>query len=114
MDVRATPVRVLHRHVNDYGPTTKPRAGQLRIWDVSVYVTDFEQRHLVPIAGSSAPDPMPIDHSLGGRAFTTASQLQKPAGDVNFTRGRGGPTVAEDAAAPPTITNRLRDIRPAA
>ncbi|MBA2350116.1 MAG: hypothetical protein H0V81_17715 [Solirubrobacterales bacterium] len=61
--------------MNDYGPTTKPRAGQLRIWDVSVYVTDFEQRHLVPIAGSSAPDPMPIDHSLGGRAFTTASQL---------------------------------------
>jgi hypothetical protein len=57
------------------------RAGQLRIWDVSVYVTDFEQRHLVPITGSSAADPMLIDHSLGGRAFTTASQLHEPAGD---------------------------------
>jgi hypothetical protein len=42
---------------------------------VSVYVTDFEQRRLVPIAGSAAEASIDIDASAGGRSFTTASQV---------------------------------------
>ena len=48
--------------------------------DLSVYVTDFEQRHLVPIAGSAATARIAMDDSTGGRSFTTASQVDEPAG----------------------------------
>lgn len=46
--------------------------------DLSVYVTDFEQRRLVPIAGSAATGSIGLDDSTGGRSFTTASQLEEP------------------------------------
>ena len=45
--------------------------------DLSVYVTDFEQRRLVPIAGSSATASISLDDSTGGRSFTTASQVDE-------------------------------------
>ena len=47
--------------------------------DLSVYVTDYEQRHLVPIVGSAETVSIDLDHSTGGRCFTTASQLEEPA-----------------------------------
>jgi hypothetical protein len=49
--------------------------------DLSVYVTDFEQRHLVPIAGSAATVSLDIDSSPGGRSFTTAGQLEEATDD---------------------------------
>jgi hypothetical protein len=47
--------------------------------DLSVYVTDFEQRRLVPIAGSAAKGSISLDDSTGGRSFTTASQMEEPS-----------------------------------
>ena len=54
------------------------RAVAFGMRDLSVYVTDFEHRHLVPIAGSAATGPIGLDDSTGGRSFTTASQLEEP------------------------------------
>jgi len=42
--------------------------------DLSVYVTDYEQRRLVPIVGSATAESIDLDGSTGGAAFTTASQ----------------------------------------
>jgi hypothetical protein len=42
--------------------------------DLSVYVTDFEQRRLVPIPGSADTASIDMDASVGGRSFTTAGQ----------------------------------------
>ena len=47
--------------------------------DLSVYVTDFEQRRLVPIVGSAATASIDMDASTGGRSFTTTSQVEEPA-----------------------------------
>ena len=49
--------------------------------DLSVYVTDFEQRNLTPIPGSAATQSLDIDTSPGGRSFTTARQVQETADD---------------------------------
>jgi len=46
--------------------------------DLSVYVTDFEQRRLVPISGSAAAGSIDMDDSTGGQSFTTASQVVEP------------------------------------
>jgi sigma-B regulation protein RsbU (phosphoserine phosphatase) len=43
-----------------------------------VFVTDFEQRRLVPIGGSAATGSIGLDDSTAGRSFTTASQLEEP------------------------------------
>jgi len=45
--------------------------------DLSVFVTDFEQRRLVPIVGSAAHASLDMDNSTGGRSFTTAAQLSE-------------------------------------
>lgn len=45
--------------------------------DLSVYVTDFEQRRLLPIAGSAATSSIDMDTSTGGRSFTTGSQVEE-------------------------------------
>jgi hypothetical protein len=47
--------------------------------DLSVYVTDFEQRHLVPIAGSTATTSIEMDESAGGHAFTGGRQGEELA-----------------------------------
>lgn len=53
--------------------------------ELSVYVTDFEQRRLVPIAGSAATASIDMDDSSGGRSFTTAAQFEEPiAGGVRL------------------------------
>src|SRR5581483_7987039 len=44
---------------------------------VSIYVSDFEQRRLVPILGSAATTSIDMDDSTGGRSFTTASQVEE-------------------------------------
>jgi hypothetical protein len=49
--------------------------------DLSVYVTDFEQRHLVPIAGSADTASLDMDASSGGTSFTTAGQVEEPTDD---------------------------------
>lgn len=54
------------------------RVGVFGMRDLAVYVTDFEQRRLVPIAGSAAAASIDMDASTGGRAFTTAQQVQEP------------------------------------
>jgi hypothetical protein len=46
--------------------------------DLSVYLTDFEQRRLVPIAGSAATASIDMDASTGGRSFTTSGQVEEP------------------------------------
>lgn len=58
------------------------RVAQFGMTELSVYVSDFEQRHLVPIPGSGATIPLDIDASLGGRCFTTAGQAQEPSGEA--------------------------------
>jgi hypothetical protein len=45
--------------------------------DLSVYLTDFEQRRLVPIMGSAATSSIDMDTSTGGRSFTTARQAHE-------------------------------------
>src|SRR5687768_12919328 len=49
--------------------------------ELSVYMTDFEQRRLVPIDGSASMRPIDLDGSTGGRAFTTATQVGEPSDD---------------------------------
>ena len=46
--------------------------------DLSVFVTDFEQRRLLPIAGSAADASIDMDASTGGRSFTTTKQVEEP------------------------------------
>ena len=46
--------------------------------ELSVYVTDFEQRRLVPIPGSTGESTLDLDASTGGRCFTTATQIDEP------------------------------------
>jgi hypothetical protein len=48
--------------------------------EVSVYVSDFEQRRLVPIAGSACDAPIEMEGTVGGRCFTTARQLDEAVG----------------------------------
>ncbi len=66
------------RHAPDQlGSFLGRRVADVGMRDLSVYVTDFEQRHLVPIPGSAATVALDMDASVGGRAFTTASQLEE-------------------------------------
>ncbi len=61
------------------------RAAAFEMSELSVYVTDFEQRRLVPIAGSTSTASIDMDDSSGGRAFTTARQVDEPfAGGVRL------------------------------
>jgi hypothetical protein len=48
--------------------------------DLSVYVADYEQRHLVPIIGSVETKSIAMDSSTGGTSFTTASQMEETTG----------------------------------
>ncbi len=54
------------------------RVADFGMGDLSVYVTDFEQRRLVPIVGSAATGSIDMNDSTGGRSFTTAAQLVEP------------------------------------
>ena len=64
-------------------------AGLLGMQDLSVYVSDYEQRRLVPIAGSAQTVSIAMDDTTCGRAFTTASQLDEAAeGGMRLVAGR--------------------------
>lgn len=54
------------------------RVAMFGMSDLSVYVTDFEQRRLLPIAGSVATASIGMDASTGGRSFTTGGQVDEP------------------------------------
>jgi hypothetical protein len=54
------------------------RVADFGMGDLSVYVTDFEQRRLVPIVGSAATGSIDMNGSTGGQSFTTAAQLVEP------------------------------------
>ncbi len=56
------------------------RAARFGMRELSVYVTDYEQRHLVPIAGSCMEVSIDLDGSTGGKAFTSGTQLEEPTG----------------------------------
>lgn len=60
------------------GPFLARSIARLGMNALSVYVTDFEQRRLLPIDGSAETSSIPIDGSIGGRAFTTARQMEEP------------------------------------
>lgn len=53
------------------------RAVQFGMLELTVYVADFEQRHLMPIPGSTDTEALDMDRSLGGRAYSTATQLDE-------------------------------------
>jgi hypothetical protein len=53
------------------------RAGRFGMRDLSVYVSDFEQRNLVPISGSASALALDIEGSVGGRAYSTAHQVEE-------------------------------------
>jgi hypothetical protein len=56
------------------------RLGGFGMSDLSVYVSDYEQRRLVPIVGSTGTAPIDMDSSTGGTSFTTASQVEEQSG----------------------------------
>ncbi|MHB8431917.1 MAG: PP2C family protein-serine/threonine phosphatase [Acidimicrobiales bacterium] len=56
------------------------RLGGFGMSDLSVYVTDYEQRRLVPIIGSTETKSIDMDSSTGGTSFTTASQIEERTG----------------------------------
>lgn len=45
--------------------------------DLSVFVTDYEQRRLVPIMGSADTESIDLDSSAGGTSFTAARQVEQ-------------------------------------
>lgn len=57
------------------------RVAQFGMLELSVYVTDFQQRNLVPISGSAAMAALDLDASPGGRCFTTAGQVEEAIDD---------------------------------
>ncbi|MHB2024178.1 MAG: PP2C family protein-serine/threonine phosphatase [Mycobacteriales bacterium] len=59
---------------DEVGSFLSSRVAAFGMRELSVYVTDYEQRRLVPIVGSAARASIPLDCSTGGTAFTTASQ----------------------------------------
>ncbi|HUF33515.1 MAG TPA: PP2C family protein-serine/threonine phosphatase [Acidimicrobiales bacterium] len=53
------------------------RAIQFGMQDLTVYVADFEQRHLMPIPGSVDTIALGMDDSIGGRSYSRARQLDE-------------------------------------
>ena len=54
------------------------RAVEFGMLELTVYVADFEQRNLMPIPGSADIAALDMDSSLGGRAYSTARQIDEP------------------------------------
>lgn len=50
--------------------------------DITIYLIDLEQRalHALPEPGKPTPDPIEVNGTLAGRAFTTVSSLRSPDG----------------------------------
>ncbi|HUR23822.1 MAG TPA: PP2C family protein-serine/threonine phosphatase [Acidimicrobiales bacterium] len=70
---------------DEIGSFLARRVAEFGMRELSVYVTDFEQRRLVPIAGSAATASIGMDDSAGGRSFTRATQVDEvTAGGVRL------------------------------
>ena len=63
------------------GEFLSERAVHFGMLDLTVYVADFEQRHLMPIPGSVDTTALDMDESMGGRSYSTARQLEETVGD---------------------------------
>jgi hypothetical protein len=73
-DVISELLRQSHRvHPERVAPLLAEQLTGLGMIDAAVYLTDLEQRLLVPVPGEGLPErePLDIDDSLGGRAFRT-------------------------------------------
>lgn len=70
-----------HHAPDELGAFLGSSVADFGMQDLSVYVTDFEQRHLVAIPGSAASAPLDIDTTVGGQSFSTATQLEEPIVD---------------------------------
>lgn len=66
-----------HQPPDQLGSFLSRSVARFEMAALSVYVTDFEQRRLVPIHGSAETTSIDMDHSIGGRAFTTARQVEE-------------------------------------
>jgi serine phosphatase RsbU (regulator of sigma subunit) len=60
------------------GVFLRERAVEFEMLELTVYVADFEQRHLLPIPGSADTVALDMDGSVGGRAYCRARQLDEP------------------------------------
>ena len=63
---------------DELGSFLGDRVAAFGMRDLSVYVSDYEQRRLVPIVGSSETASIDMDDSTGGHSFTTPCQLDEP------------------------------------
>ena len=74
------------RHAPDQlGAFLSASVDRFGIRELSVFVSDFEQRTLVPLPGSPAGDSLAMDTTPGGVSFTTATQVAEPvAGGVRL------------------------------
>ncbi len=66
-----------HQAPDELGSFLASRIDDFGMQSLSVYVTDFEQRNLVPIPGSSSMRSIDVDTSIGGRAFTSSAQIEE-------------------------------------
>jgi hypothetical protein len=105
---------------DEVGSFLSSRVAGFGMRQLSVYLTDYEQRHLVPIAGSAAMEPIALDGSTAGRAFTTASQIAEAVNggwrlwsvvvDGAARLGVIAVTVAEDDGEARALANSLAGV----
>ena len=77
-DVISELLRRSHRvHPERVAPLFAEQLPRLGMDDVALYLTDLEQRFLVPVPGLGLPErePLDIDDSVGGRAFRSESTI---------------------------------------
>ncbi|GAC1586263.1 MAG: PP2C family protein-serine/threonine phosphatase [Acidimicrobiales bacterium] len=81
-DVYARVAALLHESrqaaPDQLGSFLAERVAGFAMRDLTVYVSDFEQRCLVPVAGSAETRPIEMDNSVGGKAFTSATRVDEP------------------------------------
>lgn len=68
---------------DDVAGTLAEAARPLGVSEARVYLADLQQRHLVPprTGGGQAPEPLPMDTTMAGRAYRTVTVQHVPAGD---------------------------------
>jgi hypothetical protein len=105
---------------DEVGSFLSSRVAGFGMRDLSVFVTDYEQRRLVPIVGSAAGESIALDGSTGGTAFTTARQaveavedgwrLWSVVGDGAARIGVIAVTVAEDDDEARSLADSLAGV----
>ena len=99
-------------------PGLAARVGRALDATLVVYVVDYGQTELVPLAGDGVParEPVPVEGSLAGRAYTTLEPSESPgAGDVHlWVPLATGPQRVGVLEVVPTSTGAAgRDLWPA-